>query len=225
MQKRSYEDTQERLRETLYFLERSNQAYDSGHRFEAKPLANYIMMLVHDQGSNHSILDQLGYKEDLKYFDSGASNDIAMEMIRADLKKLGRDPNSQFYLQSPRLLVVGQNTPKFAVYEPIYDSELDQGKWLNFSDWWEQIVFTDQGNNFSRKELVRYVRNKDGGAHVDPSLPNEYHSITRAKSMNMKLYIDEKLIIDEGPTFPTIRQISFELLYSIKQHIGPQKSN
>lgn len=41
-------------------------------------------------------------------------------------------------------------------------------RYVSFSDWWERSVILDSNDaEFSRKELVLALVNKDGGAHLD----------------------------------------------------------
>ena len=64
----------------------------------------------------------------------------------------------------------------------------------DFIKWWEQnIIFKDsRGNIFTRKDLVRNVTDKDGGAHVDPSLQEAYANLSRFNLTGLKLYVNGK---------------------------------
>lgn len=35
-----------------------------------------------------------------------------------------------------------------------------------FNDWWNEIIFDDKKNKFTRRDIVTYVANQDGGAHA-----------------------------------------------------------
>lgn len=58
------------LREHLDFIALSARAFDAGAEGEAKRLAVSIAALVHDTKASHSLLDQLGIKEELRFIDS-----------------------------------------------------------------------------------------------------------------------------------------------------------
>ncbi|MBE71365.1 MAG: hypothetical protein CMO07_11715 [Thalassospira sp.] len=220
MPKRAREDLLEALEEQIDFLRRSSAIFDTGYKSEAKRLANHVMILLHDSKKSFSLLSQLGVKNQFKFIDTGALSDSVLELIRADLKARGIDPNTKMYHQSARLLCLAKNHPKPTLYEPLYDSSLKDSKWLSFNEWWHQDVILDHDDrNLSRNKLTAYLRDKDGGAHIDPKLGGNYHRLTRGKAQNMKLSVGGKLLFDEGPILPTMRQIAFELLHSITQQL------
>lgn len=216
MPKRSKDDLLEQLQEQLDFLRRSSAIFDTGYKSEAKKLANHVMILVHDGHKISSVLSQLGVRDQLKFIDTGAMREAVLELIRADLKERGLDPNTKMYHQSARLLCLASNHPKPKLFEPLHNSTLNDSKWLKFEDWWHQDVILDHDDrNLSRNKLTAYLRDQDGGAHIDPKLGGNYHRLTRGKAQNMKLSVNGKLLFDEGPILPTMRQIAFELLHSI----------
>ena len=51
-----------------------------------------------------------------------------------------------------------------------------------FNDWWNEINFDDKKNKFTRRDIVTYVANQDGGAHVDPELDESYATLTKMNS-------------------------------------------
>jgi hypothetical protein len=87
-----------------------------------------------------------------------------------------------------------------------------------FDDWWNKIVFADQfKNKFTRRDLILAVCNKDGGAHVDPSLDKAYAELTRSGSLGWKFFVNG--VEQEPATKPelaSIRQIAHEVLKSLK---------
>jgi hypothetical protein len=78
--------------------------------------------------------------------------------------------------------------------------------------WWEQFVIA-RGPAFvlSRKIIVLTAANKDGGAHVDDELPEEYLQLIRG--------VYEKISVGE-PEFVSdhhllyLRQMAYEILNS-----------
>jgi hypothetical protein len=85
-----------------------------------------------------------------------------------------------------------------------------------FLDWWNKVVYIDMNReNFTRRDLVLAVTNKDGGAHVDPELDQKYVDFSRNNSLGWVL---SKSGVEHapltGPVYPSIRQIAHELLLS-----------
>jgi len=55
-----------------------------------------------------------------------------------------------------------------------------------FDSWWTEPLWEDkQGEKFNRKGLVLALANKEGGAHVDPSLDEDYAARTRDNSLGI----------------------------------------
>jgi hypothetical protein len=46
-----------------------------------------------------------------------------------------------------------------------------------FSEWWSERVYVLNDLAITRKQLVLTAANKDGGAHVDPDLPENYERL------------------------------------------------
>ncbi|WP_280254972.1 hypothetical protein, partial [Nocardia wallacei] len=63
-------DLEKDLSEQLRFLASSATAFDGGELPESKRIALVIRVLVHDTSASHSLLDQLGIKDSLRWADS-----------------------------------------------------------------------------------------------------------------------------------------------------------
>ena len=82
-----------------------------------------------------------------------------------------------------------------------------------FNDWWNEIIFDDKKNKFTRRDIVTYVANQDGGAHVDPELDESYATLTKMDSLGWTGYNVNKPL--NNPAYQAIRTIANEVLYSI----------
>lgn len=114
--------------------------------------------------------------------------------------------------------------------EARYVPFLDQGPprkvaFTKFEEWWERSVTKDgAGELFSRRDFVMTVANKDGGAHVDPSLSPAYAALTRHNSMGWVLSSSDPAL-DKGPllgnlAFVGIRQIAFEVDQTLQRDLS-----
>jgi hypothetical protein len=94
-------------------------------------------------------------------------------------------------------------------------------------DWWErESVFTCQGRQFSRKNIVLSMANKDGGAHVDKEL-EEYYKILISENWEVGFYgslefsggtpsPQGETIYPENAHLALVRQFAHEVLCSSK---------
>ena len=181
----------------IAFLERSASWYDNGAEEEAIRLATAIRILFHDTKDSHSLLSQLD-KKDIRFYDS------AIAYVP--------DAFQTFCLTSIRM-----STKEGAEYRaPLDDRNMVK---IEFVKWWEEnIIFKDNGGNiFTRKDLVRNVADKDGGAHVDPKLQKAYANLSRFNLTGLKLYVNRKQRnFKNSPVLPSIRQIAHEVLKTLK---------
>ena len=91
-----------------------------------------------------------------------------------------------------------------------------------FNEWWTGIVYTDvRGHEISRRKLTRFLRNQDGGSHVDESLRDEsYSHFSRRPSAvrwnNDKTVMARVQVDETNSHWLTMRQIAWELDESLK---------
>ena len=189
------------LMDQIQFLLRSIILYDNGLINEAKRMAVIIRLLAHDTQKSVSLLSQLNMKNILFY-------DTSYEY----------DPTNL----APTLGLILTRTsvnPTFVKFIPALDGrEQFKNRKIYFEEWWNKIVLSDIVNNkFRRVDLILSVANKDGGVHVDPQLDKSYGELTRRKTLGLKFVINN-LVKEHGvePIFASIRQISHEILKSLK---------
>ena len=172
---------------------RAATAYDTGVESEAKRLATTIRVLVHDgRRPSRSLLTHLGVRDRLPWTDTGLGvlREAALT-IGSGLCITQMDPATG---ESRFAALLGNLPP-----ERIHPGAA-------FADWWRDSVLTDaDGTEFSRKDLVLQVANKDGGAHVDATLPTDYAALTR----------DNSIGVTQGPvTEPNSAVLGFGLTVS-----------
>jgi len=97
-------------------------------------------------------------------------------------------------------------------------------RFISFSEWWSQEAIVSaggiDGGRATRRDLVLWAANKDGGAHVDEELAASYQAVIDALGMaiHIKAIDDERLPEDEQVTIPlqnlhlaTLRQVGYEV--------------
>lgn len=183
------------LNEHIGFIHNSCALFDVGCGSEAKRVATSIRVLVHDSAMSHSLLGQLGCKESLDFLSSATPNRV---------KNIG-----------PYWGLLNISLPK-----PIYVPKLnkDTARPMRFSDWWQEKILKDGDQTlYSRRDLVFFLANKDGGAHVDPEMDDAYQRLTRENHIGIEVAVAGKQIKwNENPVLPSVRQIGHEILETLK---------
>lgn len=195
------------LDEQVEWLEQSAKLFDAGKLHEAKRLAVSIRVLLHDTTMSRSLLNQMNLKHRFLFLDTaGPVNERNLAPLTP--------------LVSFRL---GTNAAGGAgfTYQPVfYDGpKPDEGfRALPFDYWWNMMVLRDSApTKFSRKDLVLFLANSMGGAHVDPSTKQKFDALSRSNSVGFSVgdqYGERP--VEEDPILPYVRQIAFELLETLR---------
>ncbi|MDA3509304.1 hypothetical protein MJ004_12975 [Acinetobacter junii] len=202
------------LKENIGFLEASASLFDKGKLSEAKRLAVTCRVLLHDTNNSNSISNQLGIKKLLRFIDSSTPyekkcfNSYLGLLVYRLFVNLNNDKNLP--KRNPEL----SPTLRRVYPHPIQN----EVRYKSFEEWWSQIVIEDvYGATFSRRQIVLALSNKDGGAHVDPLLDQDYINLTRHNSHGFN-YCDEsgESISIADAALNTMRQIAYEVIETFK---------
>lgn len=203
MAQRTTEELEAMLEEQVDYLVSSCTLYDQGRRHEAKRLAVAIRVLLQDTSSSKSLLGQLGLKPRFAFLDT------AGPVNRRNLLPL-----------TPLLIfraTVAEDGKLIPSYEPVfYEGPRPDGglRALGFDDWWTMMVIRDAAmEEFSRRDLVLFLANKVGGAHVDPATQARLDALSRSETVGFSVQDGHgERHIEEDPILPCVRQIAFEVL-------------
>jgi hypothetical protein len=199
----SQDELKNHLKSQLGFLERSAESFDKGYEDEAKRLAVVVRVLVHDTSRSTSLLTLLN-KKNIKFYDS----------------KTPYRPNSFIPYHGLTMIKIKDKESTYMAPLEGGASSRNKNSKIPFKVWWEVIfVIKDKnGNTFTRKDLVLNLADKDGGAHIDSSLDEEYANLSRFNSLGWKF-----LKKDTGepesmnnPVLPSVRQITHEVIKTLK---------
>ncbi len=191
------EDLVNHLREQYGFLVVSAELFDHGGEPEAKRIAVVVRTLVHDTDSSHSLLGQLGYKQRLHFVAQNYSYKPWNNLMFHGLVGLALPA------EGPRF---------FALLDMLVP------RLLPFDEWWSEPVLGTRYRNrlFTRRELILALANKEGGAHVDPTLDETYALLARDCDFGMTVGIGEqKFQWKQNPFLPSVRQIGHEMLRTL----------
>ncbi|WP_445368810.1 hypothetical protein ACH5Y9_05330 [Methylomonas sp. BW4-1] len=222
---RSAEEIREELQIQLDKLDELSALYDQGKDHFAADIATVLRKLFRQKGNSKSLLGQLN-NWNPSLFDT------------VETKKQG-NPNIHIAPVSGMASVgVSQDGLKlYEVWKPAYQPS-GTPFYTTFDTWWTKTLFHDtHGVAFSRKCLVDWLCDQDGGAHVDPALDQEYFRLTRESSYGFRqcLILGDAISNPDEPISPEriieverakaglllvraiVRQIAFEVQTSSSQ--------
>jgi len=197
----SLADLEQNLDDQLKSLELLADRFDEGFSGAARQMAVILRVLLHETSTSKSLLGQLN-KLGIEF------RDTTFPMRPGQIT-----PYSGF--------IQWTVSPTGGVYLPLLDSNEHDHKLVDFNTWWESTVLVDaKKNKFSRKQLVLNVADKDGGAHVDPTLPPDYAELSRSNSLGRLYGNNQSWHPFAHPELACIRQISHEILKTLKPGYG-----
>lgn len=166
-------------------------------------MATAVRVLVHDTGASHSLLGQLAVKDQLGFIDStppGLPADHQGGGFRLGLCMIKMDADSVEYV--PTLCPVAANAPR-----------------LTFDEWWTGQPILRDGNGviYCRRQMMHWLANKDGGAHIDSSPTATYRSLSREGAMGWSRGTGPPAV--DSPVPSCMRQISEELRLTIREQL------
>lgn len=186
-------DYQKEWNETIFSIKKLCELYDGGEQSFAKDIATKLRVLFHESTSSQSLISKLRY----------SSNFVLL---------------STAYLYTPsnlmsswELLSLTHGLDTFA-FQPILNSNSGRLFYLEYPDWWNEVIFDDKINVFTRKEIVLLVANKLGGAHIDGVIPEKSANLVKYNSLG---WVDDKgNAPTNNPAFCAVRQIAYEIIKS-----------
>lgn len=186
------------LAKQLRFLKTSCRQFDEGDVDEGVRIASISANLFHDGGSkSQSLLSHLGVKKTIKLISTSTM------LTHAAIGNL-TSVNIHFDTLEAEFLPNLDNAPK---------------KLLPFKVWWDQqmIFRLETGENVTRRDLVLWARNRDGGGHIDKDLDPRYEKLMAGVGMGMTIERNGKTLHQVPFRFAhlaALRQIGYETLIS-----------
>jgi hypothetical protein len=133
--------------------------------------------------------------------------------------------------QQTLVVLIGGGKPSTKAFEaPLDNQRASQQRIsprLGFGQWWKMgVILEPQGlepnanrRGFTRADLILTVSNKEGGAHIDPDLPEEWYRLTRENSMGWERFWGPIVIPAGSPVPASVRQITHELRETIRDQV------
>jgi hypothetical protein len=188
---------QEQLSRHLRFISKSCVEFDSGELDEALRIAVSIRVLFHDTKNSTSVVTYLKVKDSIKLISTFA---IAETMDFPDAK------NFEWHTVLPLMLTSNGVRAPLASWETKAIRSIE--------DWWNETIWQEGGEKYSRRDVVLSAANQDGGAHVD-SKPN-YKTLKFREGPKITVNINGQSVpnVVANHHYTLIRQMAYELINS-----------
>lgn len=154
---------------------------------------------MHDTKNSTSLLSLLQIKRGLYFFDNAT-------------------PYETTNLLNSNLLLDMHLSAERGGFMPRLKADIEEKKWKKFQDWWEQPVITYNTNHnyYTRKDVILYLADKEGGAHFDEKIEEDYYKITRENAQNWEVGIGNQVYAIGNDCFEkTVISIAYEVLTSL----------
>lgn len=190
--KLNQEDLQIHWNDQLGFINSSIEQFDKGNESEARRIATSLRIIFHKSRSSNPLISQIDSRKNFYIWSSGGiyipvNSVSSWTLLSLSIDKCGINFKPQSDLEKTIVL-------------------------LKYLDWWNEIIFDDKYNVFTRKDIIGFVANQDGGAHVDSDLDEKYAALTKHNSLGWTDQNGNKA--RNNPAYNAIRQIAQELLIS-----------
>jgi Flp pilus assembly protein TadD len=217
MYKKAEEDFRQDLAEQIHLLKKAAEGYDNGDLSETKNMGLRLRVLLHDtKGPTTSVLTHLNVKDNMTFYDTAqdCSEDNLLFETGLIITKVETNPSEPTRLTFEAPL---GNVPPKVIFppnggEPTFSNEVPK---IHVDDWMNKPVIDNKnGTICTRWGLIDNVCHKDGGAHIDAELRESYEKLLHSNPM-IPVGPHGGIIIS-NIVYPSIRQIAYEVLKSLK---------
>ena len=189
------QDPKTLLRSIIKFMQSAGESFDANAIGEARRLAVCILGLVEETNALPSLLTRLGLKN-IAFYDSSPDYNPEMDLPMSGLTLVTLGAKNMNYV------------PRFERNVKI--------KAVSFENWWNKPVFVDKSKDISltRKDIVYAVAASNVGT-TNMELLGTYEEITRNLPFGQATTsgLSTEMV---QPLFASVRQISFEILGSLR---------
>ena len=215
------------LGQQLRFLEKSATDFDAGDDSEFVRMAGHLRILLYDTTSSVSLFEHLGLKRSARFLET------AVDLYETSIQPDGTR-KTRMALEQSALTVVSVDQNRARHVAPLDSDPERLTRWVSFTAWWTRRVIAPSqrdilGQGFvgrwaTRRDLIDWIANTDGGAHVDEGLYPEHDELLRRYHAPIKYsLVDEETgersdHYSDSPIPAAIRQIAHEVLTTVNQH-------
>lgn len=184
--------------EQLNFLNKSAELYDSGDWSAIKMASVPLRTLFYKQKYGPILIDKI--------------KEVNKNLFFSSVKFPKNVVIYQGQISPIKYIHPLTNTIE-TVYIPMLSEHTSFYK-IGFSNWIDGRIFISNGVSFTRKELIKFVANQDGGGHVDDSLTKKYYQMVH--NLYSAHFYPENVKAD-NLHLALLRQVVHESLYSFQK--------
>jgi hypothetical protein len=191
----------EQLAKQIRFLETSCREYDAGNLEEGIRIAVALRVIFHHTAKSTSLLVHMG-----------------ASYVKV-LSTAGRRVSDHPRVFWPPLVQIVYNVRNNTLQcNPTFNIRSSAHRFIPAAAWWNgEMVFFGCGKKFKRSSLVLHAANKDGGAHVDGTIPPDYEWLINGADVAFGYTTaDGRDFINKlpNPHLAYLRQMAHEILSS-----------
>jgi hypothetical protein len=182
-------------------LRLSASNYDFGHLAETARIANAILILLGPRSRSHlSIVEALDWE---LVMPSTRPNGSLLQVECIPVEAVG-DKSASWFI---RAMPAGREA---AISDPQAP--------LSLADWWNEIVVNRAEGSLSRLEMIRVIRDRDGGAHLDLTITSPAYKavLLHGAGFNYQPSASEPARPVEHSIEAIIRQIGNEVIRGLE---------
>lgn len=204
----SKQELRSHLDEQMLLLADAAARFDAGLHPAFKQMAVSLRVLLHDTQQSTALLTHIGVKEQMQWLAGGRDQpgNLLNETVLAGIQ-MATDETSM--------------TVSYVARDA--ESCLQRGVTLDFATWWSDPVIrlVDRDVTLSRRNIVLYVANKSGGAHID-AIPPALRDIEMNNAIGWRIGSDDgdSVALDISPIPATVRTIAEEVQLSVSNQMG-----
>lgn len=189
----------DQLKRQLRYVEISAKEYDIGNRDEAIRVATCLRVMFHQTALSTSLLSHLN-AESIELCSTSEPGPIGSGLGLKVANNLITNPFTGEMRASPWLAAAPHKTL------------------IPFAQWWNEVVVYNSGTQVTRRNLVLWAANKDGGAHVGEVQHAGYEKVARGLDFTFTITnrtTGESLITKaEEIHLAALRQFAYEVSVS-----------
>lgn len=213
-------------------IKRHCQSFDEGYDDAAVDLSVVLRMLLYTKYDENGTATSRSLIDELKKFDSKYGIQYLSTCIDMPSKRGGVHA---WYLENlcNKTILDGSDIYAGLVVKTLYgdvhgkcvadakyraDGHPGVRNMVTLQDYLSEKVFYDVKTEIelSRIEVIRFVANKDAGAHFDTKIPQKYDAFRHPNAFKV-IVNGEDIPFRRNPVYVSIRQIAWEVLESFKK--------
>lgn len=192
VRRRTHDELIDALKTQIKLLQSHARQYDNGLEESSISMATILRTLLWED----SLLSKIHIRKKMDFLNSAYPYEETNLLTQHGLLALHLSADGGEYLPHKNN---GYNKP------------------CKYTKWMNEIVLCDGKRNlFRRKNLIDIVANKDGGAHLDIEIPEDYYNLKENNSMKwMQMSSGSEKPLDNDVVYASIRQMTYEILMSL----------